>query len=107
MQGRDLLFWSLACDTSNKGRSKFHLFQSTPWLPFALFAYFAVKKLFLFSLFPRASVVISSSLRREKDRKVLTTENIEGTEEIIRGRRNINVSSLLHNKLAKRRRLAC
>ncbi len=61
----------------------------------------------LLSVFSATSVVISSSLRREKARKVLTTKNTEGTKEIIRGRRNINVSLLLHNKLAKRSRLAC
>lgn len=48
-----------------------------------------------------------SSPSAEKARRVLTTKNTEGTKEIIRGRRNINVSLLLHNKLAKRSRLAC
>lgn len=85
-----------------------------PLVPIHALAFFRAFRVFrgqetlpLLSVFSATSVVISSSLRREKARRVLTTENTEGTEEIIRGRRNINVSSLLPHKLAKRRRLAC
>lgn len=65
MQGRDLLFWSLACDTGNMGRSKFHLFQSMLLASCRAFREFRDQEaLPLLSVFSATSLVISSSLRR-------------------------------------------